>query len=87
MGKLLTIFVMISMFMKSKYWGYIMDEVIKAIYENGVFKPLKKPNLKEGQRVRIIIEEKLIDIVYKFREKYGLRIPSSDLEKFFEKRR
>ncbi len=33
-----------------------MEIVIEAIYENGVFKPLKKVNLKEGERVRIRVE-------------------------------
>ncbi len=48
-----------------------MDEVIEAVYENGVLKPLKKLDLKEGQKVRIIIEERLVDIIKKFIEKYG----------------
>ena len=34
-----------------------MDEVIEAIYENGVFKPLKKVQLREGQIVKIEIKE------------------------------
>ncbi len=32
-----------------------MSKVIDAIYENGVFRPLTEPNLKDHQRVRIEI--------------------------------
>ena len=32
-----------------------MEQVIEAIYEKGVFKPLKKVDLKEGERVKIRI--------------------------------
>ena len=30
-----------------------MVEVFDAVYENGVLKPLKKLNLREGERVRV----------------------------------
>ena len=36
-------------------------EVIEAIYENGILKPLKKPNLKEKEKVILVIREKVID--------------------------
>jgi len=32
-----------------------MSRVIEAVYENGVFKPLEKVNLKEGEKVRVIL--------------------------------
>jgi len=32
-----------------------MAKIIEAIYENGVFKPLEKVDLREGEKVRIII--------------------------------
>lgn len=35
-----------------------MQEVIKAIYEDGVIKPLKKLKLKEHEQVTITIETK-----------------------------
>ena len=35
-----------------------MPRVIEAVYENGVFKPLEKVKLKEGERVKIKIENK-----------------------------
>ena len=30
-----------------------MVKVIEAVYENGVFKPLEKVNLKDGEKVKI----------------------------------
>jgi predicted DNA-binding antitoxin AbrB/MazE fold protein len=33
-----------------------MSETLEAIYENGVFKPLKAPRISEGQHVRLTIE-------------------------------
>ncbi|WP_297514554.1 antitoxin family protein [Thermococcus sp.] len=35
-------------------------EEIEAIYENGVFKPLKKPHLRENERVVLIVKEKIV---------------------------
>ena len=34
-----------------------MSKVIDAVYENGVFKPLGKVEIKEHERVHLIIEE------------------------------
>ncbi len=34
-----------------------MPKIIEAIYENGVFKPLQKVDLKEGERVKIKVEK------------------------------
>lgn len=31
-------------------------QTLKAIYENGVFRPLEKPELAEGQSVQLIVE-------------------------------
>ena len=33
-----------------------MKDSIEAIYEYGVFRPLKRPGLSEGQYVRLIVE-------------------------------
>lgn len=33
-----------------------MAKVIEAVYENGVFKPLEKVNLKDGEKVMISVE-------------------------------
>lgn len=35
-------------------------EVIEAVYENGVFKPAKKPNLPEKRKVKLIIIDEFI---------------------------
>ena len=32
-------------------------ETLEAIYENGVFRPLKRPKVGEGQQVRLTVEE------------------------------
>ncbi|MEM4945848.1 MAG: antitoxin family protein [Archaeoglobaceae archaeon] len=34
-----------------------MPKIIEAIYENGVFKPLEKVDLKNGERVTIKIDD------------------------------
>ncbi|AIG99201.1 antitoxin family protein [Archaeoglobus fulgidus] len=36
-----------------------MPKIIEAVYENGVFKPLQKVDLKEGERVKIKLELKV----------------------------
>jgi predicted DNA-binding antitoxin AbrB/MazE fold protein len=38
--------------------GYtsVMTDSIRAIYENGVFRPLDTPNLPEHQQVRLTVE-------------------------------
>ena len=43
-----------------------MPKVIEAVYENGVFKPLEKVELKEGRRIRFDINEGAADIIEKF---------------------
>ncbi len=35
-----------------------MPKIIEAIYENGVFKPLEKVDLKEGEMVKLRVERK-----------------------------
>ena len=40
-----------------------MPKVIEAIYENGVFKPLEKVELKNGERVRVEIRVRVVDEV------------------------
>ncbi len=34
-----------------------MPKIIEAIYENGVFKPLEKVELKEGEKVKMEIKK------------------------------
>jgi len=51
-------------------------EVIEAIYEDGVLKPLRKPHLREGEKVRI----KIIagDIAEFIRTAEGIERPKRD---------
>jgi len=34
----------------------VMKQTLEAIYEKGVFKPLKRPEISEGQQVRLTVE-------------------------------
>lgn len=36
-----------------------MSKIINAIFENGVFKPLEKVNVKEHEKVKIILADDL----------------------------
>ncbi|RLI77057.1 antitoxin [Archaeoglobales archaeon] len=40
-----------------------MPKVIEVIYEDGVFKPLNKINLKEGKKIKVEIKEGVVDSV------------------------
>lgn len=35
-----------------------MQQVVEAVYENGIFRPLKLPDLSEEQEVQLIIKSK-----------------------------
>ncbi|AIG97138.1 hypothetical protein AFULGI_00003120 [Archaeoglobus fulgidus DSM 8774] len=35
-----------------------MPKIIEAVYENGVFKPLQKVDLKEGEKIRLRLDER-----------------------------
>ncbi|WP_297506466.1 antitoxin family protein [Thermococcus sp.] len=35
-------------------------EEIEAVYENGVFKPLRKPHLRDHEKVVIVIKERVV---------------------------
>ncbi len=48
-----------------------MPKIIEAIYENGVFKPLQKVDLKEGERVKIRVEIDKKEILAKYRGLLG----------------
>ncbi|WP_099209474.1 antitoxin family protein [Thermococcus henrietii] len=58
-------------------------EEVEVVYENGVFKPLKKVNLKEGTHGKVIVELGLADIIEKFSEK----VEKDALKEFLEERR
>ncbi len=55
-----------------------MEKVIEAIYEKGVFKPLARVDLKEGEIVEIEIKEKKIsDRLYRVLEELEKRAPKT----------
>jgi predicted DNA-binding antitoxin AbrB/MazE fold protein len=62
-----------------------MAKVIEAIYEKGVFKPLEKVDLKEGERVKIKVERSLIEIIKSYQDKFKLK--EEDIEEFLRERR
>ena len=62
-----------------------MTKVIEAIYEKGVFKPLEKVDLKEGERVKIKVERNLIEIIKSYQDKFKLK--EEDIEEFLRERR
>ncbi len=64
-----------------------MGKVIEAIYEKGVFKPLEKVDLKEGERVRIRIERRGIYDVIKEHQKYFKDIKEDLTKALIEERR
>ena len=43
-----------------------MPKVIEVIYEDGVFKPLEKVNLKEGEKLKIKIEREIDNLLDKY---------------------
>ncbi|MEM3505078.1 MAG: antitoxin family protein [Archaeoglobaceae archaeon] len=45
-----------------------MPKIIEAIYEDGVFKPLEKVELKEGEKVKVIAGD-LVGRLKKYRTK------------------
>ena len=58
-----------------------MSKLIEAIYSNGVLKPLKKLNLKEGEKVQIEIRRKPQEII-SFRGIWkNIQISDEDIEK------
>ena len=58
-------------------------EEVEVVYENGVFKPLKKVKLKEGTHGKVILELGLADII----EKFGRKVEKDTLREFLEERR
>ncbi|WP_202319701.1 antitoxin family protein [Archaeoglobus neptunius] len=62
-----------------------MPKIIEAIYEDGVFKPLEKVELKEGEKIKLRIDESISDIIKKYRKKFKLN--EEDIEVFLANRR
>ena len=59
-----------------------MAKIIEVIYESGVLKPVEKLNLKNGERVRIMIVEKdFIEVAREIRTRLRERLKGRDLMK------
>ncbi len=48
-----------------------MPKVIEAIYENGVFKPLEKVELKDGEKVKIFVKADRKKVIRSYRGIFG----------------
>ncbi len=48
-----------------------MPKVIEAVYENGVFKPLEKIDLKDGEKVKILVESDRKKVIESYRGIFG----------------
>ncbi|MCS7366133.1 MAG: antitoxin family protein [archaeon GB-1867-035] len=64
-----------------------MIRIVEAVYENGVLKLLEKLGLREGQRVRVRIEESIVDIVRRYRDEYRVELSTEDIESYLAERR
>jgi len=60
-----------------------MAKIIEVVYEDGVFKPLEKVDLKEGERLKMEIKESLVDKL----RKYRIKVDTDALKEFLEERR
>ncbi len=61
-----------------------MAKIIEAIYENGVFKPLQKVDLKNGEKVKIEIKkETFLEKI----KKYRVKVDEDVLKEFLKERR
>ena len=61
-------------------------EVIEAVYEKGVLRPLKPLKLKEGEKVIVKIErERLSEVIKRYQAVF--KLSKEDVRKFLEERR
>lgn len=61
-----------------------MPKIIEAIYENGVFKPLEKVDLKEGEKIKLRLEEEgIADII----RRNSRKVNHDALREFLNERR
>ncbi|AEA46571.1 antitoxin family protein [Archaeoglobus veneficus] len=60
-----------------------MPKIIEVIYENGVFKPLEKVDLKEKTRIKITIGEGRREVIESYRGVFG-RADTEELREFEE---
>lgn len=59
---------------------------IEAIYKKGVLKPLKKLDLKEGEKVKVKIEKESLYEIIKFYQK-RFKLKEKEIEEFLKVRR
>ncbi len=69
-----------------------MEKIIDVVYENGVFKPIKKVTLPEKTRGKVILEEKLMGDIEEISRDIDevlkeTKISEDPLEVLFEMRR
>ncbi|WP_290598015.1 MULTISPECIES: antitoxin family protein [unclassified Archaeoglobus] len=60
-----------------------MGKIIEAIYENGVFKPLERVDLKEGEKVRLKLAKNLAERL----KKYQIEVERDLVAEFIAERR
>ena len=59
-------------------------EEIEVVYERGVFKPLRKTDLKDGTKAVVVLRHKgIADIL----EKFSRKVDRDVLKEFLEERR
>jgi predicted DNA-binding antitoxin AbrB/MazE fold protein len=65
-----------------------VTETVEAVYEKGLFKPVRKPNLPDGARVMLKIEriEGLAEVVRRISEEYA-EVEEDPLERLLSERR
>jgi predicted DNA-binding antitoxin AbrB/MazE fold protein len=52
-----------------------VSEVVEAVYEKGILRPIKPVKLREGQKVKLIIEEDFIEASFgKVKSKVPLEV-------------
>ena len=56
-----------------------MSEVIEVVYEKGVFRPLEKVNLREGEKIKVEIKKGIVDSVAGI-----LKVSDDKVKKAFE---
>ncbi|MDI9610886.1 MAG: antitoxin family protein [Archaeoglobales archaeon] len=55
-----------------------MVKIIEAIYEDGVFKPLEKVDLKDGEKVRVEIKKDIDRLRGKYKAKLSQMVELKD---------
>ena len=64
-----------------------MQRILRAVYRGGVLKPLERLDLEEGEEVLVRIEESIVSIARRYREKHGAALTTQDIEKYLAERR